>query len=161
MKNSDFSIYLAPDGKNIYDATRKFHTEFITSFMEAVDNSQQLRKVQQSVHRPLERQIITILDQQKRQTWFHFETDSKEENPHAIVKQTLSTLQIDLSKLIVIETRHGYHYLIKIIDIGPIRYSQLLKTLFASGQFSNHPQGRIPVPGTLQNGFQVAFVDLP
>lgn len=159
-----FAVYLAPDPKNIITANKKFLLDCINMHFNDA------KVVLEHALVPIESHLVREIDRQKKKTWFHFETDTKEHAAHQYVKSILTKHGIDISQTIIIETKHGYHYLLPIKLVTGKIYKKVYEDLFdkcptleddhknVTKMFTYHALGRIPVPGTIQNGFHVRFV---
>jgi hypothetical protein len=159
-----FAVYLAPDPKNIIMANKKF-------LLDSIDmHFNDSKIILDRALVPIESHLVREIDRQKKKTWFHFETDTKEHLPHQYVKSILKKHGIDVSQTIIIETKHGYHYLLPINLVTGKVYQKVYEDLFdkcptledgnknSTKMFTYHALGRIPVPGTIQYGFPVRFV---
>lgn len=175
-----FGIYFQVNPKNIDKAMRTLldncYNNVWTGYKYYLDDSENNKmklEIKKDLYKSLNTKFSVILEKQKDHKWFHFETDTKTGVFEYLIpilrKYKTEADETFINKLIAIETMHGYHFLIKYTDIQK-QHKQFCKDIYddcpeynkennIEKMFTKHT-GSVPLPGTLQFGFKVKYVDL-
>lgn len=169
-----FGIYMSVNPKDIHKATRKL----ISDIQDILWNSQNalfsdtsddyIFNIKRELHKNITSRFSIILEKQRNQKWLHFEADTKDGVFDYLIN-VLNKYEIR-DKIICIETLNGYHFLILNSDTPTKLYKNFCDDIFnkcptiikegEEVKMFDKLEGRIPLPGTLQFGFKVKFIEI-
>jgi len=134
------AVYINPNPRNLHTAT-----------YDSIIRLTELLKKGNKNYNPQAEVMSCIQRSKSRNIYLDFDIDTKKVN-----FQQLANV-IDPSCLSIVETRGGFHVLVKVADILPEYKKSFFKNIVALGVDQTGDQ-LLPIPGCVQGGFMPRFI---